>query len=94
MYWPRAARIYGAAQIELKQTGVRRETADEAFLAPWTQRIRGKLGETAYSATFDSGFGLSNEQALEEAFAWLAKSAEAVTKYRIQLERPEERLTR
>jgi hypothetical protein len=30
--------------------------------------------------TFDSGFALSNEQALEEAFTWLAKSADAVTK--------------
>jgi len=78
--WAFAARMRGAAEARLKSLKYARDRSDEAFLAPWTQRIRGKLGETAYGATFDSGFGLSNEQALEEAFAWLAKSAEAVTK--------------
>ena len=59
---------------------IARDRADATFIALWTQRIREALGETAYSATFDSGFALSNEQAVEEAFTWLDKSAGAVTK--------------
>ena len=78
--WAFAARMRGAAEARVKASKYARERADEAFLAPWTQRIREALGETAYSATFDSGFALSNEQAVEEAFTWLHKSADAVTK--------------
>jgi tetratricopeptide (TPR) repeat protein len=78
--WAFAARMRGAAEARVKNFKCARDRADEAFLAPWTQRIRESLGETVYSAAFDSGFGLSNEQALEEAFTWLAKSADAVTK--------------
>jgi predicted ATPase/DNA-binding winged helix-turn-helix (wHTH) protein len=77
--WAFAARMRGAAEARIKTSTYARERADEAFLAPWTQRMREVLGETAYSAAFSSGFALSNEQALEEAFTWLAKSADAVT---------------
>jgi non-specific serine/threonine protein kinase len=78
--WAFAARMRGAAEARVKTSTYARGRADEAFLEPWTQRMREALGETAYSATFDFGFALSNEQALEEAFTWLAKSADAVTK--------------
>src|SRR6185503_10418915 len=53
--WPRAARIYGAAQIELEQTGVRRETADEAFLAPIVTKARDALGEAAFAVAEADG---------------------------------------
>ncbi len=79
--WTFAARMRGAAEARVKTSKYARDRPDEAFLAPWTQRIREALGETAYSAGFDSGFALSNEQALEEAYTWLDESADAVSKY-------------
>jgi predicted ATPase/DNA-binding winged helix-turn-helix (wHTH) protein len=78
--WAFAARIRGAAEARVKSLKYARDHADGAFLAPWTQRIREALGESAYSAAFDSGFALSNEQAVEEAVSWLNKSADAVSK--------------
>lgn len=78
--WTFAARMRGAAEARVKTAKYVRDRADEGFLAPWTLRIREALGETAYSATFNSGCELSNEQALEEAFKWFAKNAGAVTK--------------
>jgi predicted ATPase/DNA-binding winged helix-turn-helix (wHTH) protein len=77
--WVFAARMRGAAEARVKASKYARDHADEAFLAPWTQRMRDALGEPTYRATFDSGFALSNEQALEEAFTWLQKSADAMT---------------
>jgi non-specific serine/threonine protein kinase len=78
--WAFAARMRGAAEARVKTSKYVRDRADEAFIAPWTLRIREALGETAYSATFDSGFALSDEQALEEAFTWLHSSADTATK--------------
>ena len=78
-HWAFAARMRGAAEARVKTAKYARDRADDAFLAPWTQRVREALGEASYSAAFDSGFALSHEQAVEEAFTWLVKSADAVT---------------
>jgi hypothetical protein len=67
----RAARLYGAAQVELEQTGVRREAADEAFLAPLIAKARESLGEAPYAAAEAGGRALSYEDAMAEARAWL-----------------------
>jgi predicted ATPase len=68
--WPRAARLHGAAATLSKQTGLRREPADEAFLAPVMARSREGLG-----AEFDRhdalGRALSPAQAAAEACVWL-----------------------
>jgi predicted ATPase/class 3 adenylate cyclase len=69
--WPRAARIYGAAQAELEQTGVRRETADEAFLAPLVTKAREALGESAFAVAEAEGRALAFEESIAEARAWL-----------------------
>ena len=69
--WPRAARIYGAAQLELEQTGVRRETADEAFLTPLVTKAREALGESAFAASEAEGRALAFEESIAEARAWL-----------------------
>ncbi|MGA2552358.1 MAG: winged helix-turn-helix domain-containing protein [Burkholderiaceae bacterium] len=73
--WVFAAHMRGAAEARVKTSKYARDRADEAFLAPRTQRIREQLGESAYSATFGPGSTISSEQALEEALAWVNRSA-------------------
>jgi hypothetical protein len=63
----------GAAEARVKDMKHKRDRPDEAFLAPWTARMRDALGETAYIAAFESGYALSHEQAAAEALAWLGK---------------------
>ena len=75
--WTFAARMRGAAEARLKDMKYRRDRPDEAFLAPWTARMREALGGPAYIAAFDSGYALPHEQAVAEALAWLGKSADA-----------------
>jgi tetratricopeptide (TPR) repeat protein len=72
--WTFAARMRGAAEARIKDMKYKRDRPDEAFLAPWTARMREALGDTAYSAAFESGYALSQEQAAAEALAWLRKS--------------------
>jgi len=69
--WTRAARIYGAAQVELEQTGVRRETADEAFLVPVVAKAREALGESAFAAAEHEGRVLAFEESIAATRAWL-----------------------
>ena len=64
----------GAAEARIKDMKYKRDRPDEAFLAPWTARMREALGDAAYSAAFESGYALSQEQAAAEALAWLRKS--------------------
>ena len=72
--WRTAARLYGAAEAEAGRTGIRRDPADEAFLAPRVGRAREKLGEEAFDALDASGRALGYEEALDEAIAWLAEA--------------------
>jgi predicted ATPase/class 3 adenylate cyclase len=69
--WARAARIYGAAQFELEQTGVRRETADEAFLAPLVAKAKEALGESAFAAAENEGRALAFDESIAATRAWL-----------------------
>jgi len=69
--WERAARLYGAAQAQLEETGIHRETADEAFLAPLIAKAREAMGEAAFAATSTSGAGLTYEEAIADARDWL-----------------------
>jgi len=69
--WRRAARTYGAAQLELEQTGVRRETADDAFISPWVAKARAALGESAFGAAEAEGRALAFEESVAETRAWL-----------------------
>jgi predicted ATPase/DNA-binding winged helix-turn-helix (wHTH) protein len=71
--WTFAARMRGAAEARLKDMKHKRDRPDEAFLAPWTARMRDALGDTAYIAAFESGYALSHEHAAAEALAWLGK---------------------
>ena len=53
------------------QTGLHRDPADEAFLAPFIAKARDALGEAAFGAAEAAGKALSNEAAMTEAQAWL-----------------------
>ena len=61
--WHAAARFYGAAEAHMGYTGIRRDPADEAFLAPLIDNARGALG-TAFSVAETEGRRLSYEDAM------------------------------
>ena len=72
--WDRAARFYGAAEAEAARTGIRRDPADEAFLAPRIDRARAEQGAAAFSEREARGRRLGYEEALQEAGAWLSQA--------------------
>jgi tetratricopeptide (TPR) repeat protein len=69
--WTRAARYFGAAEAQAAQTGIRRDAADEAFIAPLMTRARGALGPATFDAAERAGKALEFEAATAEARAWL-----------------------
>lgn len=73
--WVRAARFLAAAEALSTRTGVRRDAADEAFLAPKVGRARLQLGDAAFAAAFSEGMALPAEHALDEARSWLVDRA-------------------
>jgi len=72
--WECAARFYGAAEAEAARTGLRRDPADEAFLAPRIAKARASAGEDAFAAVEATGRQLPYDQALAAARAWLVPS--------------------
>jgi hypothetical protein len=70
--WVVAARFYGAAQAEAERTGLRRDPADEAFLAPLIARAQGALGSADFAAALAEGRGLAPDEAVRRARDWLA----------------------
>ena len=71
--WRCTARFFGAAEVEAAHTGIRRDPADESFLAPRVAAARAAIGNDAFDAAEAEGRALSYEQALQEARAWLEK---------------------
>ncbi len=69
--WETAARFHGMAQAQLGLTGLHRDPADEAFLAPRVAAARKALGAASCEAAQASGHGLGYEQSLAEARAWI-----------------------
>jgi predicted ATPase/class 3 adenylate cyclase len=69
--WERAARLYGAAEAQGAQTSIRRDPADEMFLAPRIGRVRGALGSAAFDAAANAGRALGYDDAIAEARRWL-----------------------
>jgi predicted ATPase/class 3 adenylate cyclase len=67
----RAARWYGAAEAHAAQTGLHRDPADEAFLAPHVARARAELGADLHAAAETAGRALGYAEALSEVRAWL-----------------------
>jgi predicted ATPase/class 3 adenylate cyclase len=69
--WSRAARLYGAAEAHASRIGLRRDPADEAFLAPLVARARQALGTLGFAALESAGRALPNEDVMLEVGAWL-----------------------
>ena len=64
--WERAARLFGAAEAQIAQTGLQRDPADEAFLAPLIARTREASGGAAFDGAATSGRMLGYEEATAE----------------------------
>jgi predicted ATPase/class 3 adenylate cyclase len=70
--WQRAARFYGAAEALALQTGLHRDPADEAFLAPLVATAQAALGTSAFAAAEGAGREVPYDTIIAEARAWLA----------------------
>jgi len=68
-----AARMNGASLALMREGGTKRESVDEAFLAPLLAAARESLGPTAFEAAERAGASLPRETALDELGAWLAR---------------------
>jgi tetratricopeptide (TPR) repeat protein len=69
--WERAARFYGIAEAQTGQTGLHRDRADEAFLAPLIAQAQEALGTAGFAASVNAGRALSYVDAMTETRAWL-----------------------
>jgi tetratricopeptide (TPR) repeat protein len=69
--WPRAARLFGVAEGRAARTGLHRDPADEAFLAPLIARARDALGEAAFAKAECAGRAVGDDEAIGEVRAWL-----------------------
>ena len=71
-----AARFYGAAEAHARKTGLRRDPADEAFLAPLIDRARDAQGPAEFEAAFSAGEALPPREAAAELREWLSTRRE------------------
>jgi tetratricopeptide (TPR) repeat protein len=72
--WARAARFFGVAEAQTGETGICRDPADQAFLAPLMTKARDALGAAGYDEAESAGRALPYATALDEARAWLTAS--------------------
>ena len=70
--WMRAARFFGATEAQTAETGLQRDPADEAFLAPLVSAARERLGADAFAAEDAAGRALAYEDAIAELRVWLS----------------------
>jgi len=70
-----AARFFGAAEAQARKTGLRRDTADEAFLSPLVRQARESLGAERFAASEAAGEALSHADAMAEVGRWLEGQA-------------------
>jgi tetratricopeptide (TPR) repeat protein len=68
----RAARYYGAAEVQTGITGIHRDPADEAFLRPVIAQTRAALGALRFDAEEASGRALPFQYVVDDVRAWLA----------------------
>jgi tetratricopeptide (TPR) repeat protein len=69
--WNLAARLFGAAEVQADATGLHRDPADEAFLAPLMLRARERLGEQAFAEAASAGRTLSFDAAIKDSEEYL-----------------------
>jgi hypothetical protein len=68
--WNDAARFSGIVEAQMARTGLRRDPADEAFLAPWIARARTASG-SEFAAAESAGRQIELEDGLVQVRAWL-----------------------
>jgi predicted ATPase/class 3 adenylate cyclase len=73
--WERTARFFGMAEAQNELTGLHRDPADEAFLAPHIASARANLGAAAFSAAEAQGRVISYIDVMAEARDWLDDDA-------------------
>jgi non-specific serine/threonine protein kinase len=73
--WERAARLYGVAEAQNATTGLHRDPADDAFLAPLMEKVRNALGPAAFAAAERAGREMGYAEALADARDWLENVA-------------------
>ena len=71
--WKRAARFFGATEAQTAETGLHRDPADEAFLAPFMSAARERLGAVAFAEEDAAGRALGYEAAIAELRVWLGR---------------------
>jgi predicted ATPase/class 3 adenylate cyclase len=69
--WKRAAMFFGAAEAQAAETGLHRDPADEAFLAPLIAKAQAALGAPEFSAAEAAGRTLTYDAAMKRVRAWL-----------------------
>jgi predicted ATPase/class 3 adenylate cyclase len=65
--WERAAKFFGAAETQREHTGLRRDSADEAFLNPLITRAKLALGRRTFDSIEEQGRATPLESALAQA---------------------------
>jgi hypothetical protein len=73
--WYSAARFVGAAESQASRTGLHRDPADEAFLAPRIERTKGQLNAGEFAAGLAEGLAIAQEVAVAQARQWLEAMA-------------------
>jgi tetratricopeptide (TPR) repeat protein len=68
----RAATLFGVAEANAARTGLHRDPADEAFLAPLMAQAREALGAERFSTAERAGRALGDAEALDEVRACLS----------------------
>jgi predicted ATPase/class 3 adenylate cyclase len=71
--WGHAARFYCVAEAQTGETGLHRDPADEAFLAPLMEKTRKALGAVAFAEAQRGGRTLSYEDTLADVREWLSR---------------------
>ncbi|HVE49495.1 MAG TPA: AAA family ATPase, partial [Casimicrobiaceae bacterium] len=71
----RCAVLFGAAEMQTQRTGIRRDPADDAFVASWIDEARQRLG-SRFAELEIQGRSLPFETTLSELDGWLSSAAE------------------
>ena len=70
------ARLFGAAETELRRMGYQPTSPDEKFATQWTAIMREDLGEENFSTALTEGSKLSYQEALAQTRTWLENGLE------------------
>ena len=65
--------LNGMAEAQARDTGRRRDAADEAFLGPLVTKAREALGTATFVAVESAGRAVTYDDAIAEARSWLLK---------------------